>query len=152
MVRKPKDGILGTDEGHLAYFKGLEEEGKSGKGRRLSKLHVCIYVRICRMHASLSTLKFFSRHFYLLDGPIYYSPYSPQMITVIVGVSRSGVYVGEWGGGCGDRCINALTRMQQQHTTDIASGPASSISVCAAQSIKMKSNRSLFFFYSFFIE
>lgn len=31
------------------------------------------------------------------------------------------------GFGGGGRCINALTRMQQQHTTDIPSGPASSI-------------------------
>lgn len=58
MVKKPKDGILGADEGHLAFFKGLEEEGKSGKDRRLSKLHVCIYVHICRTHASPSYLKF----------------------------------------------------------------------------------------------
>lgn len=71
MVKKPKDGILGTDEGHLAYFKGLEEEGKSGKDRRLSKLPVCMYIHICRMHASLFNFKVFSRHSYLLDGPIY---------------------------------------------------------------------------------
>lgn len=115
MVKKPKDGILGTDEGHLAYFKGLEEEGKSGKDRRLSKLHVCMYVHICRMHASLSTLKF------SLDISISWMGQSITrhtrhtrhiMITVIVGVSRSGVYVGVWGGMSGDRCINALTRMQ----------------------------------------
>ena len=31
------------------------------------------------------------------------------------------------GFGGGRRGINALTRMQQQHTTDIPSGPASSI-------------------------
>ena len=65
---------------------------------------------------AFSTLKF------SLDIPISwmgqsiyspYSPYSPYMITVIVGVSRSGVYVDVWGeGGSGDRCINALTRMQ----------------------------------------
>lgn len=44
MVGKPKYGILGTDESHLAFVKGLEEEGKSGKDRRLSKPHVCMYV------------------------------------------------------------------------------------------------------------
>lgn len=51
MVKKPRDGILGTDEGQLP----LAEGGESGKDRRLSKLHVCMYeyVRICRMHASL---------------------------------------------------------------------------------------------------
>lgn len=62
---KPKYGILGTDESHLAFVKGLEEEGKSGKDRRLSKPHVCMYVCMyvltCTMHASPSTLKFFSR-------------------------------------------------------------------------------------------
>lgn len=101
MVKKPNYGILGTDDGHLAFFKGLEEEGKSGKGRRLSKLHVrmyafmhvCMYVHTCTMHASPSNFKVFSRLSIFWDGPIYYSPYSPYMITVIVGVSR-GVYVG----------------------------------------------------------
>lgn len=34
--------------------------------------------------------------------------------------------MGVWGGGY--RCINALTRMQQQHTTDIPSGLCGSIS------------------------
>lgn len=58
-------------------------EGESGKDRRLSKLDVCMYVRICRMRASLSTFKVFSRHFFLLDGAnLYYSPYLLAILAV----------------------------------------------------------------------
>lgn len=53
MVKMPKDGVLGTDEGRLAYFQGLEEEGKSGKdNERLSKL-CCMHV--CKLHVLYST-------------------------------------------------------------------------------------------------
>ena len=38
---KAKIWSLGTDEGYLAFFIGLAEEGKSGMDRRLFKLHVC---------------------------------------------------------------------------------------------------------------
>lgn len=118
-MKKPKYGLLGTDEGHLAFFKERGNQGRIG-----SYPTSCTYVR-CILCSSI--LKF-SLDF-LMYGPIYITRRTRRyVITVIVGVSRSGVYVGVWGGVWGGgRCINALTRMQQQHTTDIPSGPASSI-------------------------
>lgn len=74
VVKKPKDGILGT----VRYV----AEGESGKDRRLSKLDVCMYVRICRMHASLSTLRFSLDISIFWMGPIYYSPYLLAILAV----------------------------------------------------------------------
>ncbi len=58
MVKKPKDGIMGTDEGHLAYFKGWKKRGNQGRtGGYPNFLYACIYIYVGCMLA-FSTLKF----------------------------------------------------------------------------------------------
>lgn len=93
MVKKPKDGILGTDEGHLAISRvGRRGEIREGQGGYPNFLYACMYIYVGCMLA-FSTLKFsLDISISWMGQSIYspYSPYSPYMITVIVGVSRSG--------------------------------------------------------------